>query len=110
MYDAGDLVTQAQRTVDACASQGVDKSKLLLQIPGTWAGIQAAAALQQDSIDCEVTDVYSIAQAAAAVQAKAAVLVLNVTHINVWYDRHPGAIRDPHVRLPAFLGFLPHLT
>jgi Transaldolase/Fructose-6-phosphate aldolase len=66
---------------------------------GTWAGIQAASKLQQDSIDCEITDVYSIAQAAAAVQAKAAVLVLNVTHINVWYDMHPGAIRNPQVPL-----------
>ncbi|NJR42379.1 MAG: hypothetical protein HC767_06665 [Akkermansiaceae bacterium] len=65
---------------------------------GTWAGIQAASALQKASIDCEVIDVYSVAQAAAAVQAKVAVLVLNVTHINVWYDQHPGAIRDPQVR------------
>lgn len=66
---------------------------------GTWAGIQAVRVLQQASIDCELTDVYSIAQAAAAVQAKAAVLMLNVTHINVWYDQHPGAIRDPQVQL-----------
>jgi transaldolase len=66
---------------------------------GTWAGIQAARTLQEKSIDCEITDVYSVAQAAAAVQAKAAVLVLNLTHINLWYDQHPGAIRDPQVQL-----------
>lgn len=75
---------------------------------GTWAGIQAARLLQQASIDCELTDVYSIAQAAAAVQAKVAVLVLNVTHINVWYDRHPGAIRDPQVQFSAVLHVLNH--
>lgn len=67
---------------------------------GTWAGIQAASALQKEFVDCALIDVYSVAQAAAAVQASVAVLVLNVTHVNVWYDQHPGAIRDPQVLLP----------
>jgi transaldolase len=94
----GALICKAEQLIALCEAQGMSTSKILIQVPGSWAGIQAAGALQAKGVDCEVTDVYSFAQAVAAIKAKAAVLVVNVTHVNLWYDRHPGVIRDPHVR------------
>lgn len=75
--------------------QGLPPARLLFQICGTWAGIQAVQRLEATGLQCQVTHVYSFAQAVAAIKAAAAVLVVNITHVNLWYDRHPGAIRDP---------------
>lgn len=94
-------MNRAQGLVKRVAAGGLAREHLLLQIPGTWAGLQAVKALEADGIQCQVTHVYSFAQAVAAVKAAASVLVVNITHINLWYDRNPGAIRDPHVRSPA---------
>lgn len=92
------MVKQASLLASTCAEQGLGSDRILIQLPATFAGIQAAQSLQTSGIDCEVNGVYSLPQAAFAVDSGVAVMVVNVCHINLWYDRNPGAIRDPHVR------------
>eukprot|EP00892_Ulva_mutabilis_P007282 jgi/Ulvmu1/4926/UM203_0005.1 len=94
--DSDAMVTQAKSLAAMCGEQGLPADRILIQLPGTYAGIDAAAALQAGGLDCEIVGVYSVPQAALAVNKGAAVVVINVTHINLWYDRNPGAIRDPH--------------
>lgn len=94
--DADAMISQAKFLASTCNEQGLSSDRLLIQLPATFAGIQAAQTLQQSSIDCEVIGVYSLPQAALVVDSGAAVMVVNVCHINLWYDRNPGAIRDPH--------------
>lgn len=102
------MVSQARTLASMCDEQGLSSDRILIQLPATYAGIQAASTLQKSSIDCEINGVYSLPQAAFAVNGGVAVMVINVCHINLWYDRNPGAIRDPHVRslahvqVPAF--------
>ena len=98
------LELRARAIVQRLEQRGIEASRLLMQLPGNWAGITAVKALEADGIQCQVTHVYSFAQAVAAIKAHASVLVVNITHVNVWYDKHPGALRDPKVRenqLPA---------
>lgn len=92
------MISQANTLVAMCDDQGLSSDRILIQLPATFSGIQAAQSLQKSSIDCEVIGVYSLPQAALAVESAVAVLVVNVCHVNLWYDRNPGAIRDPHVR------------
>ena len=92
------MAAQGKALAAMCAEQGLGSDHILVQLPGTFAGIQAAEALQASSIDCEIIGVYSLPQAALAVDKGAAVMVINLRHINLWYDSNPGAIRDPHVR------------
>jgi transaldolase len=91
-------VARAKSLVDRYAAAGVKTSQLLIQIPATWAGIQAVRQLEGWGVQCALNYVYSLAQAVAGVRAKASVLVINIAHINVWYSQNPGAIRDPRVR------------
>jgi transaldolase len=91
------MVKRATSLVKRLKDINIPASKLLVQLPGTWAGIQAVKQLEAQDINCQVAHVYTFAQAVAAVKAAASVLVLNATHVNLWYDRHPGAIRDPQV-------------
>lgn len=92
------MTSQGKTLVAMCDDQGLSSDRILIQLPATFAGIKAAQSLQQSSIDCEVIGVYSLPQAALAVDSAVAVMVVNVCHVNLWYDRNPGAIRDPHVR------------
>jgi Transaldolase/Fructose-6-phosphate aldolase len=95
------LVARARSLSQRYAAAGVPASQLLLQLPATWAGIAAVGRLERDGVQCSVTHVYCLPQAAAAVRAGAGVLVINIAAINVWYDKNPGAIRDPRVRACA---------
>ena len=79
-------------------------SKLILRLPATWAGIQAAGALEAKGAATQVFHVYSLVQGVAAAQAGVSVVQPNVGRTRDWFNKHPGVIRDPHVRAP--LSFL----
>jgi transaldolase len=90
------LLQRARSLVRRFAGSAISTDRLLLEIPGTWAGLQAVKELEAEGIQCQLIHVYSFAQAVAAVKAAVSTLVVNITHVNLWYDRNPGAIRDPH--------------
>jgi transaldolase len=94
---AAALIARTQALVKRLASYGMHQNRLLFQIPGTWQGIAAVRHLEGHGVQCQVTHVYTFAQAVAAIKAGASVLVVKIENVNLWYDQHPGAIRDPHV-------------
>lgn len=94
--DTEALLQRARSLVKRFEESSITTDRLLLEIPGTWAGIQAVKQLEAEGIQCQLIHIYSFAQAVAAVKAKVSTVVVNITHINLWYDRNPGAIRDPH--------------
>jgi transaldolase len=77
---------------------GVPASKLIFRVPATWAGIQAAAELEREGTATQVFHIYSLVQGIAAAQAGVSVIQPNVGRTRDWYNKHPGVIRDPHVR------------
>lgn len=81
----------------AYEARGCARDNLLMQIPATWAGLEAVKVLESECIQCQVVHVFSFSQAVAAVNHKASVIVPCIRRINLWYDQHPGAIRDPKV-------------
>jgi len=92
--DADATIARARRLVEGYEAQGVGRDSLLIAIPATWAGLQAVKSLEAEGISCQVIDIYSLTQAVAAIQAHASIIVPNVSRINTWYAKHPGAIRD----------------
>ncbi|KAK9809892.1 hypothetical protein WJX72_001155 [[Myrmecia] bisecta] len=94
-YDTDGLVKRAKATCEQFQSMGVSTDRLLIRLPGTWEGIQAAKSLEQEGIATHVILVYSFVQAVAAAQAGCSVIQPNVGHIRDWFSKNPGAIRDP---------------
>lgn len=47
---------------------GVDKSRILIKVAATWEGIQAAKVLEKEGITCNLTLIFSIAQAIACAE------------------------------------------
>jgi transaldolase len=70
-YDIEASVERARGIIKMYEAMGVDRSRILIKLAGTWEGIQAARILEKENIQCNITLVFSFLQAAAAAQAGA---------------------------------------
>lgn len=93
--DTGAIVARAKNLMQLYSELGVAGDKVIIRIPATWAGIQAARALEAEGIATHLILVNSFVQGLAAAQAGVSVVQPNVGRIADWYARHPGVIRDP---------------
>ncbi|EFJ46559.1 hypothetical protein VOLCADRAFT_81816 [Volvox carteri f. nagariensis] len=94
--DEAALVSKVRQLAAAYELLHVLRNRLVFALPATWAGTQAARALEADGIATTIYMVYSMAQGVAAMQAGASVVRIAVGRIHDWYDKNPGVIRNPH--------------
>ena len=55
--------------IAAYAERGVGRERILIKVASTWEGIRAAEVLQREGIDCNLTLLFSFAQAVACAEA-----------------------------------------
>eukprot|EP01026_Neomeris_dumetosa_P054252 TRINITY_DN4875_c0_g1_i7.p1 TRINITY_DN4875_c0_g1~~TRINITY_DN4875_c0_g1_i7.p1 ORF type:complete len:407 (-),score=51.28 TRINITY_DN4875_c0_g1_i7:735-1850(-) len=84
-YDTEATIAKAKRIIGLYADKGIDTSRVYIKIASTWEGIQACAQLQQEGIDCNLTLLFSFAQACACANAKASLISPFVGRIMDWY-------------------------
>jgi transaldolase len=65
-FDAPATIERARRIIALYKEAGVDTRRVLVKLASTWEGIQAAAALEAEGIQTNLTLLFSFAQAAAA--------------------------------------------
>jgi transaldolase len=80
-------VARAKRIIDLYGQQGIDKNRVLIKIAATWEGIQAARELEQQGINCNLTLLFSFAQAVACAQAGAYLISPFVGRILDWHKK-----------------------
>ena len=68
-FDSAATLDQARRIVALYAQADVPADRLLIKIAATWEGIQAARVLEREGIQCNLTLLFSFAQAVACAQA-----------------------------------------
>mmetsp|Transcript_14036 Transcript_14036/g.18294 ORF Transcript_14036/g.18294 Transcript_14036/m.18294 type:complete len:408 (+) Transcript_14036:287-1510(+) len=68
-YDTQGTIDRAHQIVNMYQEMGIDKSRILIKIAGTWEGIQAARHLEKEGIEINITLIFSFLQAAASAQA-----------------------------------------
>jgi transaldolase len=68
------MIGEALYVAELFESKGVDARRLYICLPSTWQGLQACRLLHRQGIQCSMADVVSLAQAAAAAEAGAAVV------------------------------------
>ncbi|MFB5744074.1 transaldolase [Cedecea sp. S5-13] len=94
-YDKEKSISKARRLVELYAEQGIDKSRILIKLASTWEGIRAAEELQKEGINCNLTLLFSFAQARACAEAGVFLISPFVGRIYDWYQaRKP---MDPYV-------------
>jgi transaldolase len=94
-FDREATVARARRLIDLYQSRGSDKSRVLIKIASTWEGIQAAAELEKEGINCNLTLLFSFAQAVACADAGAYLISPFVGRILDWHLAARGASSIP---------------
>lgn len=105
-FDADATVAKAEQLVQRYADAGIGRERLLIKIASTWEGIRAAERLERAGIHCNLTLLFSFAQAQACAEAGVTLISPFVGRILDWHLAH-GPVRefapedDPGVRSVA---------
>ena len=84
-FDTDALVAKGRRFIELYKTQGIARERVLIKIASTWEGIRAAEILQRDGINCNLTLLFSLAQAVACAEAKVRLISPFVGRIMDWY-------------------------
>ncbi|GAA4088078.1 transaldolase [Zhongshania borealis] len=88
------MIDEGRRIVQLYQAKGIDKDRLLIKIASTWEGIQAAKVLEQEGIECNLTLLFSLIQAAACADAGATLISPFVGRILDWHVAHGAKPTD----------------
>ncbi|MEM9382007.1 MAG: transaldolase [Planctomycetota bacterium] len=102
-FDTEATVAKARRLIALYEEAGIDRERVLIKIASTWEGIQAAAQLRDDDIRCNLTLLFSFAQAVACANAKVQLISPFVGRILDWYKASTGRDGYPAAEDPGVL-------
>lgn len=94
-FDIPATLAQARRLIQRYRELGIGRERVLVKIASTWEGIQAARILEQEGIACNLTLLFSFAQAQAAAEANATLISPFVGRILDWYRTRTGIDYTP---------------
>ncbi|SPJ23941.1 transaldolase [Palleronia abyssalis] len=89
-FDTEGSVAKAKAIIESYDKRGVPSDRILIKLASTWEGIRAAERLQKDGIDCNLTLLFSMAQARACADAGAFLISPFVGRITDWYKASEG--------------------
>jgi transaldolase len=89
-FDTEGTVEKARAIIQAYEARGVGRDKILIKVASTWEGIRAAEVLQGESIDCNLTLLFSLPQAIACADAGAFLISPFVGRILDWHVKSGG--------------------
>jgi len=100
-FDTNATLTKARRLMQLYKEAGVDSGRILIKLGSTWESIQACRQLENEGIHCNMTLIFSFAQAVACAEAGATLISPFVGRILDWYKKAEGrdftAEEDPGV-------------
>jgi transaldolase len=89
-FDTDATEMKARRLIDLYEAAGVPRERVLIKIASTWEGIRAAERLEHDGIRCNLTLLFSFAQAVACADAGVTLISPFVGRIYDWHKRARG--------------------
>ena len=89
-YDSAATVAKAHKIIALYQAAGVGRERILIKIAATWQGIRAAETLEKEGINCNLTLLFSQAQARACAEAGVTLISPFVGRILDWYKAHDG--------------------
>ena len=94
-FDTAGTVAKARELISLYGKKGVSRERVLIKIASTWEGIRAAEILQKDGIHCNLTLLFSFAQAVACAEAGVTLISPFVGRIYDWYKKEHGGTELP---------------
>ena len=90
-FDTEATVAKAREIIALYAAAGVPSDRVLIKIGSTWEGIRAAESLEKDGIHCNLTLLFSFAQAVACAEAGVTLISPFVGRIYDYYRKAKGS-------------------
>lgn len=89
-FDTGATEAKARRLIDLYEAAGIERERVLIKVASTWEGIRAAERLEHDGIHCNLTLLFSFAQAVACADAGVTLISPFVGRIYDWHKKAQG--------------------
>ena len=89
-FDTESLVAKGRHFIELYEQRGITRERILIKIASTWEGIRAAEALEKEGIHCNLTLLFSFAQAIACAEAGVTLISPFVGRIHDWYLKKQG--------------------
>ncbi|MGH8766699.1 MAG: transaldolase, partial [Burkholderiales bacterium] len=86
-FDVNATLAKARRLIELYQQAGVSREHVLIKVASTWEGIKAAEKLEREGIHCNLTLLFSFAQAVACADAGVTLISPFVGRIYDWYRK-----------------------
>jgi transaldolase len=101
-FDTAASITKAHKLIGMYNEAGISNDRILIKLASTWEGIKAAEELEKSGINCNLTLLFSFAQARACAEAGTFLISPFVGRILDWFKKDTGktdytAMEDPGV-------------
>jgi transaldolase len=94
-FDTEGSIAKARKLIGMYKESGVDPKRILIKVASTWEGIRAAEQLEREGIHCNLTLLFSFAQAVACAEAGVTLISPFVGRIYDWYKKERGVSDIP---------------
>jgi len=102
-FDVAASVEKAHSLIGLYEKAGIDRKRILIKLASTWEGIKAAEILEREGIHCNMTLMFSLAQAIGCADAGATLISPFVGRIFDWYKKAEGRDSYPAAEDPGVL-------
>ncbi|WP_022941624.1 transaldolase [Psychromonas hadalis] len=89
-YDTQASLTKARKLIKLYNDAGIKNERILIKLASTWQGIRAAEILEKEGINCNLTLLFSFAQAQACAEAGVFLISPFVGRIMDWHKKNEG--------------------
>ena len=102
-FDTEATIAKARELIALYEANGISRERILIKIASTWEGIRAAEIIEKEGIHCNLTLLFSFAQAVRCAEANVTLISPFVGRILDWYKKDRGvseirASEDPGVK------------
>lgn len=94
-FDTEASINKARHFIDLYEKAGIPRERVLIKLASTWEGIRAAGELEKEGIHCNMTLLFSLAQALGCAQVGATLISPFVGRILEWYKKAEGHDFEP---------------
>jgi transaldolase len=100
-FDTAGSIAKAREIIRLYSEAGVSRERVLIKLGTTWEGIRAAEQLEKEGIHCNMTLLFSFAQAVACAEAKVTLISPFVGRIYDWHKKARNVTDIPRAEDPG---------
>ena len=100
-FDTEASILKARKLIGMYEERGIPREKILIKVATTWEGVNAARELEKEGIHCNLTLLFSMAQAIACAEASVQLISPFVGRIYDWHRKDRGVDHIPGAEDPG---------